>query len=66
MIDMEYFITPEEVKKKIDMKDNIMILDVREPSEYTGWHIAGSANIPIGNLMHDIEKLPKNKDIVTG
>jgi rhodanese-related sulfurtransferase len=37
----------EEVKKRIDAKDPVVLLDVRTPEEYTKGRIPGSINIPV-------------------
>ncbi|MFA4819781.1 MAG: rhodanese-like domain-containing protein [Candidatus Aenigmatarchaeota archaeon] len=60
-------ITTKELKQKIDSGEQLTILDVREPHEYMDWHIEGSINLPVSNLMHRgfrIE-LPKENEIVT-
>ncbi len=61
------FITAEELKKKIDRKEKITILDVREPYEFEEGHIPESINIPLQSLGSGIlEKIvPKKKEIVT-
>ncbi|CAG1014174.1 MAG: rhodanese-like domain-containing protein [Anaerolinea sp.] len=40
------------------------ILDVREPSEWTEFHIPGATLIPLGELSSRVSELPKDKDIV--
>jgi len=60
-------ISTKELKQKIDSGEQLVILDVREPHEYMNWHIDGSINLPVSNLMHRgfrIE-LPKDHEIVT-
>lgn len=60
-------ITTRELKQKIDSGEQLVILDVREPHEYMDWHIEGSINLPVSNLMHrDFRiELPKEHEIVT-
>jgi hydroxyacylglutathione hydrolase len=41
-----------------------MILDVRGISEYQESHIEGAVNIHVGYLKDNLEKLPKEKEIV--
>lgn len=41
-------ITPEELMVKIDNYDEILVIDVREPSEYNAGYIPGAVNIPRG------------------
>lgn len=51
------------LRKKIDGKENISILDVREPAEYAFGHIPGAVNIPLGELEERNEELNKGNDI---
>ena len=41
-------VTAEQARELIDSTDNLVVIDVREPSEYsgTGGHIPGSLNYP--------------------
>ncbi len=41
------------------------IIDVRSPREYSGGHIKGSINIPLGELAQNLTKLKKDKAIIT-
>jgi rhodanese-related sulfurtransferase len=40
------------------------ILDVREPSEWTQFHIPGATLIPLGDLPNRLNEVPKNRDVV--
>lgn len=42
-----------------------IILDVRSKGEYQGGHIKGSINIPVDTLSNNLNKLNKNKPIIT-
>lgn len=44
------------LKKAIDKKENVLILDVREPNEYESGYIPGAVNIPRGLLEMKIWK----------
>ena len=57
-------ITPKELREKINNKEDIFILDVREPWEYGANNIHGSVNVPIGRLGEYISGIPKNKLII--
>ncbi len=37
------------------------IVDVRTPAEYQGGHIAGSVNIPVGDLLQRVDELANLK-----
>jgi len=47
---MDYEITPEEVKGKLDAKEEFTILDVREPWEFQAARIDSARLIPMGDI----------------
>src|SRR2546428_10249656 len=47
---MDYEITPEEVKSKLDDGDAYTVLDVREPWEVETAHMSGAKLIPMGDV----------------
>ncbi len=47
---MDYEITPEEVKRKLDQGDKFTLLDVREPWEFETASIDGAKLIPMGDI----------------
>jgi adenylyltransferase/sulfurtransferase len=53
----------EELKKKLDAKADIFILDVREPHEYQICHLNGYL-IPLGDLPKRISELDSSREIV--
>ncbi len=67
-------VSPQELKRLLDSssssangKENLFLLDVREPDEYKQWSIDGSINIPLGRLSEEesLNLIPKDKKIVT-
>lgn len=60
-----------ELKEAVDKIQcnnyDLFLLDVREPNEYTDWHIENSVNIPLGALSKEetINYIPKDKEIIT-
>ena len=40
------------------------ILDVREPSEWTQFHIPGATLIPLGDLPKRLNEVPKDQEVV--
>lgn len=58
-------IKPQDLKQKLESKEKIFILDVREPFEYEEWHIPGSVNIPVNEVRERIKEIPKGVKIVT-
>jgi rhodanese-related sulfurtransferase len=47
---MDYEITPEEVKAKLDRGEGFTLLDVREPWEFETAHMPGSKLVPVGDV----------------
>ena len=47
---MDYEITPEEVKTKIDQGDKFTLVDVREPWEFETASMDGAKLIPMGDI----------------
>ena len=47
------------------IKDGAIILDVRSKGEYACGHIKGSINIPVDTLSNNLNKLKKDKTIIT-
>jgi rhodanese-related sulfurtransferase len=64
---MDYFKTPQDIKKRLDAKNpNDVLLDVRTPSEFGDGHIQGAINLNIGGLdaILKIQKLDKSKTYI--
>lgn len=40
-----------------------LLLDVRDPDEYEAGHIPGAINIPLSQLRHHLDHLPRDKEI---
>lgn len=56
-------ITVEELKKKLDARDDIFILDVREPHEYQICNLNGYL-LPLGDLPKRVHELDSSREIV--
>ena len=56
--------TVEELKQRIDRREQVFILDVREPQEYQICRIPGSTLIPLGDLPRHLHELDGRGDIV--
>jgi NADPH-dependent 2,4-dienoyl-CoA reductase/sulfur reductase-like enzyme/rhodanese-related sulfurtransferase len=60
-------VTPMEVKEKLDKGDDFVLLDVRMPVELEEQGRMPSDNvihIPLGKLRSEIDKVPKDKEII--
>ena len=56
----------DQVKAKLDAEESLVLLDVREPSEFEGGHIRGAINRPWnrGVLQAQYADLPTDKPII--
>ncbi len=41
-----------------------VVIDVREPHEYTSGHVPGAGHIPVNTVYARREELPKDKDVI--
>ena len=49
-----------------ELKTNgAQIIDVRSPQEFAGGHIKGSINIPLNELQSKMNKIKKDKPVIT-
>jgi rhodanese-related sulfurtransferase len=52
-------VSAEDVKAAIDKKEKAVLLDVRDPNEYTAGHLPGAINVSRGTLEFNIwSKIP--------
>jgi rhodanese-related sulfurtransferase len=51
-------ISAGELADKLAAGDKLVVIDVREPSEYSTGHIAGSRNIPLGQIAGRAAEVP--------
>src|ERR1051325_1354070 len=73
LIDYESFCRPKSVavseisltdfKKLMEQKENIQIIDVREPNEYSAFNIEG-INIPLNELSKHTDKIRKDIPVI--
>jgi membrane protein DedA with SNARE-associated domain len=59
-------ITPEEVKEKLDAKEDLLVLDIRSPFELEvePQIIPGAFHLPMDQLAGNGKNLPRDRDIV--
>ncbi|AST93606.1 MULTISPECIES: sulfurtransferase TusA family protein [Sutcliffiella] len=53
----------EELEKKLDVNENIVVLDVREAAEYAFNHIPNAISIPLGELENRLSELNTTDEI---
>ena len=61
---MSYTITVRELKDRLDKGEQVFLLDVREPHEFSMARIEGSTLIPLGTLPNSLNQLDPADEIV--
>jgi len=56
-------ITVQELKKKIDNKEDFQLIDVRELHEYEIVNIGGDL-IPVGSILNQADKISRDKMVI--
>jgi rhodanese-related sulfurtransferase len=57
-------ITPEDVKTKIDAREEFTLIDVRGPGQYNAGHITGAISIPLRELEYRYNELNRLDEII--
>ena len=57
-------LTVQELKKRLDRGDDLVVLDVRDEEKWDEGHIAGALHIYAGHLERRLEELPLDRLIV--
>lgn len=57
-------ISATDLKTQLDNKAAFFILDVRQPEEFRGGHIAGAVLMPLNELAQRMNELPKDREII--
>ncbi|MBI2912744.1 MAG: rhodanese-like domain-containing protein, partial [Chloroflexi bacterium] len=55
-----------DVSEARDMlsKDDVAVIDVREPHEYNAGHVPGAKLIPVATVYARRDELPRDKEII--
>jgi glyoxylase-like metal-dependent hydrolase (beta-lactamase superfamily II) len=56
---------PAELASRLGTTDEPVVVDVREPAEFTAWSIPSAVNIPLGELDSRASELPTGRDVFT-
>lgn len=56
-------ISAEDLKEKVD-SGSAVVIDVRDASAYAASHIKGALHIPMASVQANLDRLPKEKDVV--
>lgn len=61
---LQFESTPGTLFRLLEEKDSIVVVDVRDAESFAHEHIRGAVNIPLPDLPHRYEELPRDKTIV--
>ena len=53
----------DEGRKMMD-RDDVAVIDVREPNEYAGGHVPNARLIPVASVFARKAELPRDKDVI--
>lgn len=56
-------ISVRNLKVKLDANEPIMLIDVRQPEEFTNGHVAGARSLPLPELTTRLDELAKDAAI---
>lgn len=56
-------VTNEQLESLLESEKEIVLLDVREASEYAFGHIPGASSVPLGEIEHTMKTLEKEGEV---
>ena len=56
-------VKPAELFQKLQEKENLDLIDVREPHEHEQFNIGGRL-IPLDEIMKQADSIPRNKEVI--
>jgi rhodanese-related sulfurtransferase/predicted transcriptional regulator len=57
-------VTRQELARRLQDGDDLVVLDVRPAAEYAAGHLPGAVSIPVGELRRRLAELPADREIV--
>jgi rhodanese-related sulfurtransferase len=57
-------VTREELARRLQDGDDLVVLDVRPAAEYAAGHLPGAVSIPVAELRRRLAELPGDREIV--
>ena len=61
---LQFEIGPVELKRLLEGKSSVLVVDVRDVGSYCQEHIPGAVNIPLREFPKRLAELPRDKTIV--
>ncbi len=58
-------ITATQLLERLDRDQVTYLLDVRSPEEFENWHIDGAVNLPLAELPHHLNRIPRSAEVFT-
>jgi hydroxyacylglutathione hydrolase len=55
--------TVQELKQRVDSRENVLILDVRDDNEWNEGHIKGALHIYFGHLQNRLNEIPRDRPL---
>jgi rhodanese-related sulfurtransferase len=57
-------VTRQELARRLQAGDDLVVLDVRPAAEHAAGHLPGAVSIPVGELRRRLAELPGDREIV--
>jgi rhodanese-related sulfurtransferase len=57
-------VTRQELARRLQNGDRLVVLDVRPAAEHAAGHLPGAVSIPVGELRRRLAELPRDREIV--
>jgi rhodanese-related sulfurtransferase len=57
-------VTRQELARRLEDGDRLVVLDVRPAAEHAAGHLPGAVSIPVGELRRRLAELPADREIV--
>jgi len=57
-------VTPSQFRKQLETTNGALVVDVRTAKEHEASRIAGSLNVPLGELANRLSEIPADRDLV--
>jgi len=57
-------VSREELARRLQAGDDLVVLDVRPAAEHAAGHLPGAVSIPVGELRRRLAELPRDREVV--
>lgn len=57
-------ITPLQLSERLANGDDLVLIDVREPFEWSAGHIDGATHIPMSQIPQRLQEIPRDREVV--